>query len=385
MQKYDMIIIGAGAAGIVAAATATARGRRVAVLDIGARPARKVMVSGGGRCNFTNDAVSRDRYFGENPDFVRGAIARVTPCDILDWARGHGLEWTEKSPGQYFCTNGAAAIVNALRQDAQDADIILGVRVCNVAYESNEFIINTSSGKYYAQSVIIATGGISFPALGVSDAGYLIAKKFGHKIIPIRPALCAIATNVFRGAPAGLSMPAEITIGTETIMDSMLITHFGIGGPAVYRATVRNISDGITVNIMPGINAYEFLRDARMKTGRKSLQTVLATHIPARMAQWIAGANNKNIADYNDAELTKISDKINRMHIPYDKIRLHGMPSAEVVRGGVSTDKISSKTMESKIRPGLFFAGEVLDIAGDLGGFNLHWAWASGRVAGNNA
>jgi len=385
MNKYDVIIIGAGAAGMMAAATATARGRRVAIFDMGAHPARKVMASGGGRCNFTNDAVARDRYFGENPDFVRGAIARVTPRDILDWIRGHGLEWTEKAPGQYFCASGATAIVNALRRDAMDAAIVLGAQVYDIDHESGGFIVKTSLGKYWAQSVIVATGGISFPALGVSDTGYLIAKKFGHKIIPIRPALCAIATNVFHGAPAGISMPVEITIAKDKITDSMLITHFGIGGPAVYRATVRNISDGITVNLMPGINAYEFLRDARMKTGRKSLQTILATHIPARMAQWIVGANNKNIADYNDAELTEISNKINRMQIPYDQMRMHGMPSAEVVRGGVSTDKISSKTMESKICPGLFFAGEVLDIAGDLGGFNLHWAWASGRVAGGNA
>lgn len=385
MKKYDVIIIGAGAAGLMAAHAAIARGRRAAVFDMGASAARKVMASGGGRCNFTNLAAGRDRYFGENPDFVRGAISRVTPGDILEWMRVHNLTWVEKAAGQYFCASGAADIVSALMHDAAGAEIMLNTPVCDVSRTDDQFIVKTATGDHAADAVIIATGGESFPSLGVSDIGYRIAKKFGHKIVPVRPALCAIATNAFNGAPAGASLQVEITIGREVIYDSMLFTHFGIGGPAIYRATARNMDTGIKINLMPGADAYEILRAARISSGRKSMHTVLSAYMPARIARWITNDSDKNIADYNDASLKQIATRIQNIDIPASDIKLHGMQSAEVVRGGVDTRQVSSKTMESKLCPGLFFAGEVLDIAGDLGGFNLHWAWASGRVAGENA
>lgn len=384
MKNYDVIIIGAGAAGLMAAAAATKRGRRVAVIDMGIAPARKVMASGGGGCNFTNNAVSRDRYFGENPDFVRGAIARFRPADMLDWMREHNLSWREKSAGQYFCATGASDVVNALLYDARAADIFLDQGVTDINYTTDGFIIRAQD-TFCAQSVIIATGGISFPTLGVSDIGYTIAKKFGHKIIPVRPALCAIKTNAFSSELAGISIDAEITIGRRCVHDAMLFTHFGIGGPAAYRASLSDMSNGITINMMPGVDVYEWLRTQKQANGRKSISNILSTRMPARLAKWVGGADNRNIADMRDTELRSIADKISAMHIPASDLKPHGMSGAEVVRGGISTTDISSKTMESKLRPGLFFAGEVMDIAGDLGGFNLHWAWASGIVAGTNA
>lgn len=383
MKNYDVVIIGAGASGLMAAAAATARGRRVAVIDMGITPARKVMVSGGGGCNFTNGAVAHDRYFGANPDFVRGAIARFRPSDMLAWMRRHNLSWREKSAGQYFCATGAADVVGALLYDARAADIFLDHGVTDIDYTGDKFIIRAQE-IFCAQSVIIATGGTSFPTLTVSDIGYMLAKKFGHKIVPVRPALCAIRTDVFLSELAGISIDAEITIGRRRVRDAMLFTHFGIGGPAAYRASLSDMTDGITINLLPDIDVYEWLRDEKRSNGRKSISSILSTRLPARLAKWITD-DARNIADMRDAELRTIADKISAMRIPAAALKLHGLAGAEVVRGGVSTADISSKTMESKLRPGLFFAGEVMDIAGDLGGFNLHWAWASGNVAGTNA
>lgn len=386
MKTYDIVIIGCGAAGLAAAGAALVRGRSVAIIDMGERPARKVAASGGGRCNFTNAAAARDRYFGGNPDFVRGALARVTPADILDWAATHKIKPVEKAAGQYFCATGAADVVAALMHDAMAADIFLNTHVTDAIFNDDCFTITGDGHQYRAKSLIVATGGLSFPALGVSDAGYIIAKKFGHKIVPVRPALCAMAVPAFSPELAGISMRAEITVGRNSVCDDMLFTHFGIGGPAAYRASLFDMPGGeMHINLVPDVDAMQWLRDAKQKSGRRTISAVLATRMPTRLAKWIAGDDMRHIADYKDSEITAIANKISNIVIPSNQVKYHGMQSAEVVRGGVSTDAVSSKTMESKLRPGLFFAGEVLDIAGDLGGFNLHWAWASGRIAGQNA
>lgn len=384
MKHYDVIIIGGGAAGLSAAATALARGRRVAVLDMGTAPARKVMASGGGRCNFTNMAATRDRYFGNNPDFVRGALARVSPTDILDWTTQHGLRYEEKAPGQYFCTTGAGDVVRALVRDANGADIFLNTSVISARRENNKFYIKCDNNEFTADSLIIATGGISFATMGVSDIGYKIAKEFGHKIIPPRPALCAIDTDVFPHDWAGISMPVAITVGRRQISGDMLFTHFGIGGPAVYSASLASSDTDIHINLMHGVDVFEWLSMEKRTEGRKSLHTILATRMPAQIAKYFAGAP-RNIADFRDSELSDIASRISNIVIPAVSWRHHGMRAAEVTYGGVDTSQISSKTMESKIVPHLFFVGEVMDITGDLGGFNLQWARASGRVAGENA
>ncbi len=386
MKYYDVIIIGGGAAGFSAAIAATKNAKTVAVLDMRNTPARKVMASGGGRCNFTNAAADAPRYFGKNPNFVRGALSRVSPSDVLAWARANKITPIEKAPGQYFSATGAPAVVDAMRHAARGAKIIKNTTILDVDKTDDGFVVCAASGETYrAGHVIIATGGVSFPSLGVSDVGYKIAKKFGHKIIPPRPALCGIATDAFPADLSGISMPVEIKIGKTVIQDNILFTHWGIGGPATYRATVRDISDAITLNLMPGVDAYSWLRGQKQTSGCKSLKSVLGLKIPARVAEHLANLQTKNIADYRDTEIAEIATRINNIVIPVQSIKMHNMAMAEVVRGGVDTAQISSKTMESKLCPGLFFAGEVLDIAGDLGGFNLHWAWASGYVAGQNA
>lgn len=381
LSRYDVIIIGAGASGLSAAGVLARRNKRVVVFDMGARPGRKVLASGGGRCNITNLAVKYDRYFGSNPDFVRGAISRVSPHDIIDWAGAHDIALVEKSAGQYFCADGAGVVLDALMRDACGADFVYNTAVDCVRKDGDDFVVNGC----VARSVIVATGGTSFGVLGVSDVGYKIARAFGHKIVPVRPALCALA---FDGAPtelAGVSLDAIITIGKRSVRDSLLFTHFGIGGPAAYRASLYDLSDGISVNLVPDIDVYNELRNAKKAQGRKTVAGVLGQWVPGRIAKWIVGADVCNIADVRDAELEIIARRITCMQVAGNQIKYHGMASAEVVRGGVDTKHVSSKTMESKLCPGLYFAGEVLDVAGDLGGFNLHWAWASGRVAGENA
>lgn len=308
--------------------------------------------------------------------------ARVTPYDILNWGDEHGLKFIEKTPGQFFCATGARDVVNALVSDTQGCAIFCDTPVESINKVGDAFVINN---QFQSQSVIVASGGISFPSLGVSDIGYKIAKQFGHRIIPPRPALCGMATHVFPGDLSGISLNAEIVIQGHSVRDSMLITHFGIGGPAVYRASLYDISDGLMLNMCPEFDLEQILRDAKHSAGRKSVATILGQFIPGRVAKWATGDIARNIADYKNDELRQIVDKIQKLFIPGNDLRYHNMATAEVVHGGVDTESVSSKTMESALCPGLFFAGEVLDVAGDLGGFNLHWAWASGTVAGNNA
>lgn len=381
MKKYDVIIIGAGAAGLSAAISALDLGKRVLVLEMGSSPARKVAASGGGRCNITNADVKFDRYFGSNPDFVRGALSRVTPDDVLSWCKKHRLSLEEKTTGRYFCADGAMAVVNALMNDAKQATIKYNTNITDIKKIDNLFIVND----FVAKSVIVATGGTSFATLGVSDAGMKIATGFGHKIVPVRPALCALKIAGAQSELAGISLDAEIKIGKKVLRDSMLITHFGIGGPLAYRASLYDLSNGFYLNLMPKVDVLQFLKDKKKQSGKKNLSSVLAEQLPQRIAKLIANKDGRNIADMPDKELEEIAQKISNYFVGGEKISWHGLSSAEVVRGGVDTREISSKTMESKLCSGLFFVGEVLDIAGDLGGFNLHWAWASGRVAGENA
>lgn len=385
MKKYDVIIIGCGAAGLSAARAALTNKRSVLILDMGERPARKVLVSGGGRCNFTNLAVGVNRYFGKNPDFVRSALSKVKPSDILDWAKSHRLNWVEKSPGQFFCATNSADFVEALISDVNLADIKTNTFVTDIEKKENKFIVKTKKSDYECDSVIVATGGISYPALDVSDFGYMIAKKFGHKIIPTRPALISLKTPAFSPELSGISINVEIKIGKNIISDSLLFTHSGIGGPAAYRASLYEFDNGIYINFLPGLDIYKWIMDSKKIDGKKSLQTILMTKMTRNLAKWFSKDITKNIADLSGKEVLEISKRLSEFYIPGNNLTRLGMQNAEVTFGGISTEFISSKTMESKLCPGLYFVGEVLDIAGDLGGFNLHFAFASGLTAGGYA
>ena len=376
MKTYDIIIIGAGASGLFAAGRLCKKCKNICIIDMGNTPARKVAISGGGKCNFTNTHADYRHYFGKNPEFTRSALTRMTPNNTLNWAKSHNIKFFEKTPGQYFAEK-SSDITNALLQDIDNTEIVLSTCVQETTKQNDLFLIKTDTGNFQAKKLIIATGGISYANMGTSDIGYKIAKSFGHKIIPPRPALCGIATKVFDSALSGISLAVEIKINKETIYDDMLFTHFGIGGPAIYRTSVRNLENGFTINLLPGLDAFQWLKSQKQTNGKKLLKTVLSTKLPERIAEFISNQKTKNIADYRDTELQEIATNINRINIAQGTFSLHNFQSAEVTRGGVDTSEISSKTMESKLCNGLYFIGEVLDIAGDLGGYNLQWAWAS--------
>lgn len=381
MKIFDTIIIGAGAAGLMAAIQLTQRKKSILILDMGDNPARKVAISGGGNCNFTNMRADYTHYFGKNPRFVMSALSQFSPRDTLNWVKSHDIEYVEKEPGRYFCKNGANEIVNGLLCDIGNTPIKYNTNVIDLEKTGDIFVMKTDNGVFNALSVIVATGGVSYPHLGVSDIGQKIAKKFGHKIEPIRPALCAIKTKSFGTDLAGISLPVETTVGKQKIADNLLFTHFGIGGPAVYRATVIN-SKEMVINFAPEIDAFETLKNVKQKNGKKSVSNIIATILPNKLAHFLCD-DTRNIADIRDSELKQIANTIN--HFEINDGTAIGFQSAEVMIGGISTDKISSKTMESVLCAKLYFVGEVLDVAGDLGGFNIQWAFSSGFVAGNNA
>ena len=381
MKTYDTIIVGCGAAGLMAATQLVRRKKSVLILDMGGAPARKVAISGGGNCNFTNMHADYTHYFGKNPRFVMSALAQFSPRDTLNWAKTHNIKYIEKETGRYFCRDGAKDVLNALLSDIKNTPIKYNTNVIDIQKSDEVFTLKTTNGDFYSQSVIVATGGISYPHLLVSSTGQMIAKKFGHKIEPVRPALCAIKTKAFDSTLAGISLKTEIIVDKHKIVDDLLFTHFGIGGPAAYRATLINPKEMI-INFVPDTDTFEFLKNAKQTNGKKSVANVVAEILPNKLAHFLCN-DTRNIADLKDGELKQIATKINHFEI-LDGTAI-GFTSAEVMIGGVSVDKLSSTTMESTLGPKLYFVGEVLDITGDLGGFNIQWAFSSGFVAGKTA
>lgn len=381
MKNYDVIIVGCGASGLMAAAQLNRRKKSVLILDMGDTPARKVAISGGGRCNFTNTNADFKHYFGKNPRFIMSALAQWGAHDTLDWAKSHKIKFVEREPGRYFCKDDAGDILDALLNDIGNTEIKFNTNVIGIEKPADKFIIHTNNNDFQANSVIIATGGVSYPNLNVSNIGHVIAKQFGHKIEPVRPALCAMKTKVFSSELAGISLPVEITVGKSKLSGDLLFTHFGIGGPVVYRATLFGTQEMI-INFAPDNDIFEFLKAAKTTNGKKTAANILSEILPNKLAHFFCN-DTGHIADFRDNELRQIAEQINKFKI--EDASAIGFQSAEVTMGGVSTDKISSKTMESALCKGLYFAGEVMDITGDLGGFNLQWAFSSGFVAGLNA
>jgi len=381
MKNYEVIIIGAGASGLMAAAELVHRKKSVLIIDMGDAPARKVAISGGGKCNFTNTNADFTHYFGNNPRFVMSALAQWGARDTLNWAKSHKIAFVEREPGRYFCKNDAHDVLDALLHDIGDTKIKYNTNVIAVEKSGDNFVIQTDNGDFYAKSIIVATGGLSYPHLGVSNIGHQIAKHFGHRVEPIRPALCAVKTKRFSSELAGISLKAEIKIEKNTLTGDLLFTHFGIGGPVIYRATLFG-AQNMTINLAPEIDIFDFLKSAKQANGKKTIANTLSEILPNKLARFIC-SDTRHIADFRNQELKEIADCINNIEIT--DASAVGLISAEVTAGGVATDKISSKTMESELCDGLYFTGEVMDITGDLGGYNIQWAFSSGFVAGSNA
>jgi predicted Rossmann fold flavoprotein len=391
-RKYDVVIIGAGAAGMMCAVRAGRRGRSVLVLDHAAAPGEKIRISGGGRCNFTNLHAGPKNFLSANPHFAKSALARFTPQDFVAMVDGHRIAWHEKTLGQLFCDDSAKDIIRMLMEEMRDAGVTLKLRttISAVAPLSAGFQVITDAGTVEAASLVIATGGKSIPKMGATGFAYRIAEQFGLSLIETRPGLVPLTLDpalLERLAPlAGISVPAEIRCGKTGFREALLFTHRGLSGPAVLQiSSYWREGEEITLVVEPDVDVLGRLKAARQANGRSAAQTALAEFLPKRLAQHIAEAEGfaGNLADQPDKQLQRLASAVQAWNIK--PAGSEGYRTAEVTLGGIDTAGLDSKTMQAKNIPGLFFIGECVDVTGWLGGYNFQWAWASGYVAGEAA
>lgn len=380
---YDAVIVGGGAAGLFCAIHAARRGRRVVVLEHNAEVGRKILISGGGRCNFTNLHVTPENFISRNPHFSRSALARYTPDDFVTLVRKHGISFFEKKLGQLFCNDSSRRIVEMLSAECRAAgvDIRTGCRVSEVR-RPDRFDIETNQGTFTSTSLVVACGGLSFPKVGATDLGYRIARQFGLKIVETRPSLVALVFKA-EGDPrlAGVSADAVVATGKASFRENILFTHRGLSGPAILQiSNYWRPDEPVSINLLPDLDAEELLTEQR--SNRQKLSTFLATLMPARLATRFAEMSgvDKPIYQLNSREISDVGRQLNDWQVAFRSTE--GWDRAEVTLGGVSTDELSSTSMESKRVPGLYFIGEVVDVTGWLGGYNFQWAWSSGHAAG---
>ena len=390
-QSRDVIVIGAGAAGLMCAATCGARGRSVLVLDHAERIGSKIRISGGGRCNFTNRDVTAEHYQSGNAHFCRSALARFTPQHLLALVERHGIRYHEREAGQLFCDTSAREIVAMLQAecDAARVRLQLGCRVAGIGRNgATGFTVETSRGAFTSDALVIATGGLSYPKLGASDFGLEVARQFGLAVVPPRPALVPFVfarsdREAFEQL-AGVSLDATLLCDGRRASGKILFTHRGLSGPAALQASLRWVPGAtVRIDLLPDTDILTTLLARR--SGRGEAATVLAEHLPKRLARiWC-----------EQRGLTRPLGQIGERAVKDLAAGLHdwqlvpggteGYATAEVTAGGVDTDELSSRTLEATRAPGLYFVGEVVDVTGELGGYNLHWAWASGVAAGQHA
>lgn len=392
MAKPDVVILGAGAAGLLCAIEAGRRGRRVLVLEKGNHPGAKIRISGGGRCNFTNLYCLPDNFLSENPHFCRSALARFTPQDFIDLVDAAGIEWHEKTLGQLFCTErgGAALIVDLLLEACQQTghvEIRCNAEVHDVRKAGENFEVLMPDQTMLSRSVVIATGGPSIPRMGASGFGYEIARRFDLPLVPPEPALVplTLSTQLLKRTAvlAGISLPVLATAGETQFREAMLFTHRGLSGPAILQiSSYWSAGQSIDINLLPEHDLAADLMDARHNAPKKQILSLLETKLPARLATWIAEESkcDGTLANLSAAEATRVGERVH--HWSFQPAGSEGFRTAEVTRGGVSTHALSSKTMACRDIPGLYFIGEVVDVTGHLGGFNFQWAWSSGHAAG---
>ncbi|BCS99142.1 oxidoreductase [Desulfoluna limicola] len=383
MPHYDIVILGAGASGLWAAMTAAKRGKSVCVIDHGKKAGRKILIAGGGKCNFTNLELTTDDFLCRNPHFVKSALARLTPWDVVAFVESHDIPWEEREHGQLFCRDSAADIVTALLAECRRAKVTLRLEEEIRAVEKKDcFHVSLGKGEVTGASCLIALGGSAWPQVGSTDTGYRIAKQFGHTIIPARPALVPFTTPSdwkLRGL-TGIALPACLTVSGKRFTENLLFTHKGLSGPVALQASCHwEKGMDITIDFLPGNRIATLLAEAG---GKPLVRTVLSRILPERLATALLPAKlgGRQVAQLTTQDHEHLTQLVHNYTVT--PAGTEGMRKAEATGGGVDTADVSSKTMESRLTPGLYLAGEVLDVTGQLGGFNLHWAWASGQAAG---
>ncbi|KPD20970.1 NAD(P)/FAD-dependent oxidoreductase [Idiomarina abyssalis] len=391
MSNWDVIIIGAGAAGLHCAAHAAQRGKSVLVLDHAKQAGKKILISGGGRCNFTNMYAGPENFLSSNPHFCKSALSRYTQWDFIGLVAEYGIAYHEKTLGQLFCDDSAKDIVRMLMSecDRHGAKVQLRTEIASVDYNGN-YRIETSRGDYSCDKLVIACGGLSMPKLGATPLGYQIAEQFGHSIVPVRAGLVPFTLQEDEKARfaelSGVAVPVSAEAHGGYFREAMLFTHRGVSGPAILQvSSYWQPGEAVTINLLPDLDAFEWLKTQQQQQPKTQLNTVLQQHFPKRVVAALAEHHqwplSNKLADTSNAQLQTIADNLNRWQLKPNGTE--GYRTAEVTLGGVNVDEVSSKTMESQKQPGLYFIGEVLDVTGWLGGFNFQWAWSSGYACGS--
>jgi predicted Rossmann fold flavoprotein len=389
MTRYDVVIVGGGAAGLMCAIEAGKRGRRVLVIERSDQVGKKILISGGGRCNFTNLHVSPDNFLSANPHFCKSALARYSPEDFIRMVEHHGIAYHEKELGQLFCDLSAKLVVEMLVDECRQAGVRIEVDcvVSEVERTGDGFALETSRGLVDTDALVVASGGLSIPKMGATGFGYELAKRFDHSFVPTRATLVPLTLSDddllrYRDL-SGIGLPVEVGSNGHRFAGPMLFTHRGISGPAILQiSSYWQSGEKLQVNLLPGRDVFESLADRQRNRPDAELKTVLGEWFPKRLAQRLCelAFDNRPLRQYRAPELQAIAERLQRW--TFHPSGTEGYRTAEVTLGGVDTDELSSATMASKKVRRLYFIGEVVDVTGHLGGFNFQWAWASGHAAG---
>ena len=391
-MDVDVIVIGGGAAGLMCALTAGRRGRRVLVLEHANRCGKKILMSGGGRCNFTNTGTTPANFLSANPHFCKSALARYTPADFIGLVDRHGIAWHEKELGQLFCDDSSKQIVAMLLEECRtgNVDVRTSCSIDSVQATAVGFEVSTTQGRFTSNSLVVATGGLSIPSMGAGPFGYELAKQFGHCVLPVRAGLVPLTLSgkhlEHYAELAGVALPVSSRCGKVRFDNAMLVTHRGLSGPAILQiSSYWEPGKELLLDLLPGRDAPQWLAEQRETHPAAELKTILSDALPKRFAQRLCDIffDNLPMRQIDPSRLREIGQRLQNW--PIIASGTEGYRTAEVTLGGVDTDSLSSSTMESKRQPGLYFIGEVVDVTGHLGGYNFQWAWASGHAAGEVA
>ena len=391
-KKYDVIIIGAGAAGLMSAIEAGKRGRSVLLVDHSKKIGEKIRISGGGRCNFTNVNTHPNKFISKNPKFIISALNQYTQNDFINLIKKHNIKFQEKKLGQLFCDDSAQQIIDMLLLECSKANVTLmkEIIVTDISKQNMQYIVTFNSDKYFCDSLVVATGGLSVPKIGASKFGYEIAKKFNLNIITPLPALVPLTFSekmlIKCKELSGLSLEALVSFNKIFFAEGMLFTHRGLSGPSILQiSSYWKLGDKIRIDLSPKLNVFEMLVTRKNSDPKQDISMVVSEILPKRLAHIVCKENDitGNICELSNRLLKHLGNSINAWVVT--PTGSEGYRTAEVTLGGIDTNEISSKTMMSLKNPGLFFIGEVVDVTGHLGGYNFQWAWSSGFVAGQHA